>query len=237
MMFLALALLPTAPAMAQVVIYRCTDANGNLTVQNDTPCPAGSRQHKQVIEDVPTAPHAPPPAAAMSMPSPAELPAALDASTMPEVLPDTPLAPLVSPDDAPADVPRLLDSGTPAAERTDVASAEESSAPQPPPPLKVCTTWDQESYFTGSEEPMQRCAPLRTIGVGGNDGIGAGAACEMLTDTCQPVPETVLCDAWLRHLRNEQGKLVFARSDDPDATKAEVERAEAVLKDSTCNTP
>ena len=33
-----------------VVIYRCTNAFGALTVQNDTPCPKGSRQQKQVIE-------------------------------------------------------------------------------------------------------------------------------------------------------------------------------------------
>ncbi len=33
-----------------VVIYRCTDAFGALTVQNDMPCPKGSRQQKQVIQ-------------------------------------------------------------------------------------------------------------------------------------------------------------------------------------------
>ena len=33
-----------------VVIYRCTNAFGALTVQNDMPCPKGSRQQKQVIE-------------------------------------------------------------------------------------------------------------------------------------------------------------------------------------------
>ncbi len=33
-----------------VVIYRCTNAFGALTVQNGTPCPKGSRQQKQVIE-------------------------------------------------------------------------------------------------------------------------------------------------------------------------------------------
>ena len=35
-----------------VVIYRCTDAFGALTVQNDVPCPKGSRQKKEVV-DVP----------------------------------------------------------------------------------------------------------------------------------------------------------------------------------------
>lgn len=37
-----------------VRIYRCTDADGALTVQNDQPCPSGHRQQVQVI-DVPPA--------------------------------------------------------------------------------------------------------------------------------------------------------------------------------------
>ena len=41
---------------AQVVIYRCTDASGARTVQNDEPCPAGSRQERSVIEPPPPMP-------------------------------------------------------------------------------------------------------------------------------------------------------------------------------------
>ena len=43
-------------ARAGVVIYRCTDAFGRLTVQNDVPCPKGSRQRKQVIDTPPPMP-------------------------------------------------------------------------------------------------------------------------------------------------------------------------------------
>ena len=39
---LLLAMLGSTDAHAAVVIYRCTDAFGRLTVQNDTPCPKGS---------------------------------------------------------------------------------------------------------------------------------------------------------------------------------------------------
>jgi len=47
-------LLPMSGAIAQkVVMYRCTDAAGALTVQNDVPCPKGSRQERRVIESVP----------------------------------------------------------------------------------------------------------------------------------------------------------------------------------------
>lgn len=55
----ALALLAAAAPAAtaqQVVIYRCTDASGALTVQNDEPCPAGSREERAIIEPPPPMP-------------------------------------------------------------------------------------------------------------------------------------------------------------------------------------
>ena len=54
-----LAVVPAVPAHAQshqVVIYRCTDAVGNVTLQNDVACPAGTRQHRQVIDAPPPLP-------------------------------------------------------------------------------------------------------------------------------------------------------------------------------------
>ena len=41
---------------SSVIIYRCTDAFGALTVQNDTPCAKGARQQKQVIQSPPPMP-------------------------------------------------------------------------------------------------------------------------------------------------------------------------------------
>ena len=71
--------LPSGPAEAQqVVIYRCTDATGALTVQNDEPCPAGSRQERSVVDPPPPmpvyVPQTPPPA---RTPPPAPAPAAV----------------------------------------------------------------------------------------------------------------------------------------------------------------
>ena len=40
-------------AHGQVVIYRCTDASGALTIQNNTPCPKGSTQQRRVVEAAP----------------------------------------------------------------------------------------------------------------------------------------------------------------------------------------
>ncbi|HVI25306.1 MAG TPA: DUF4124 domain-containing protein [Xanthomonadaceae bacterium] len=38
------------PARTSIVIYRCTDLYGRLTVQNDVPCPKNTRQEKQVVD-------------------------------------------------------------------------------------------------------------------------------------------------------------------------------------------
>ena len=40
----------------EVVIYRCTDASGALTVQNGEPCPKGSREERSVVEPAPAMP-------------------------------------------------------------------------------------------------------------------------------------------------------------------------------------
>jgi hypothetical protein len=46
-----------APASAQqTVIYRCTDAKGAVTMQNDKPCAPGTRQEVRNVGALPTAP-------------------------------------------------------------------------------------------------------------------------------------------------------------------------------------
>ncbi len=257
------AMFATAPARAQTTLYRCTDAGGNLTIQS-APCPAGTEERKQVVNDLPSAPPeaaprpstlpepewqiAPAEPAPLSTPLPALAPAQAPASE-PAAMP-TPGQPIVRAipletrsdgigvgGDSVSDF-QLLDSGTPLAEREptpdDPAAGDADAEATPPPPLYACRTWDNDSYFGERAEPPPRCAPLQTIGIGGNPGIGAGSACEMRDDTCTAVPEAQLCDAWLRHLRDEQAKLVFARSDDPAATRAGIERIEALLDASNC---
>ena len=56
---------------ADLVIYRCTDVSGAVTVQNDQRCPVGSREERRVIDDAPTAPPPPPP---QNPPAPAPVP-------------------------------------------------------------------------------------------------------------------------------------------------------------------
>ncbi|WP_111265286.1 DUF4124 domain-containing protein [Marilutibacter maris] len=252
--WLAAALLAPA-AHAQTVLYRCTDADGNLTIQNGTPCPPGTQERKQVVGELPSAPPQPPPRRSLPEPEwqlpppesrPAPPPPAPAAAVEPALpAPGQPLlrpVPLtVESDDIGSikDAPGfgLLDSGTPSAEREPVVDADADTAVEAPtpPPLQACRSWDNDLYYSEAEEPPTRCMPLRTTGIGGQAGFGAGSACEVVTDTCAAVPAEQLCEAWLRRLRDEQAKLVFARSDDPAATRVEIARIEGVLKDSGCH--
>lgn len=43
-------------AQAQLVIYRCTDASGAVTIQNDVPCPAGQQQQIRTVDPPPPLP-------------------------------------------------------------------------------------------------------------------------------------------------------------------------------------
>jgi hypothetical protein len=97
---LSLSVIAFFPARAEVVIYRCTDAGGAITVQNDTPCPNGSKQTRRVVE-TPTSSATPAyvetpaiaPAPIPTIPAPMPQPVATPASTIPdgERLPPPPL--------------------------------------------------------------------------------------------------------------------------------------------------
>lgn len=68
-----LVLLCCAPVLAQdTVIYRCTAANGAVTLQNDRPCPAGTRQEMRRVGALPAAPPPTAAAPATSRPPPPE---------------------------------------------------------------------------------------------------------------------------------------------------------------------
>ena len=93
-------LLPCAsaslPAQDRTTIYRCTDASGALTVQNDQPCPAGHRQEIQVIDVPPPLPAHVPREEVMPEVVAAEeamLQAAIEAAVPPPVAPGDRVAP------------------------------------------------------------------------------------------------------------------------------------------------
>lgn len=207
---LGLALSALAPASAQgVVIYRCTDANGALTIQNGTPCPKGSKQERRVMEAAPSSPAAPfvlPP----SSPPPVRVPPALRTP---------PLAP------SPATPPP--------AEESEVAVADADRLP--PPWLYECRTHDDDSYLSENGEPKPRCVTLSTTGLGGVIESGNNtSACEMKIDQCQRVPDGALCEAWRRRLRSAESALRYGASEDRAKAQAEAQRLTRVLRESTC---
>jgi hypothetical protein len=196
----------TAPA--QVVIYRCTDASGALTVQNDQPCPKGSRQVRSVIDPPPPLPAYTPQAPAVATPAtPARTTTPRSATQA-----DAPARPRVPLPAALADAERL-----------------------PPPPIFQCNTWDNDSYISEDPEPKPRCVPLQTTGLGGNPDKGAGAACEMKYDQCQRVADRAACDGWARRQREIESAWRFSRGDARSALQEEFTRVARILSDTTCS--
>lgn len=104
----------------------------------------------------------------------------------------------------------------------------------PPPPLFECRTWDDRRYLGDVGPPPERCAPLQTTGIGGAAGMGAGSACELVTDACEPVAEALLCESWQRRLREAETALRFGRFESRQAAQTEVARVEQVARESTC---
>lgn len=208
---LSLALLSLAGAAQaqQVTIYRCTDASGALTVQNDVPCPKGSKQDKRVIGAAPTS--ATPPSFVTPIAQPASAP--------------PPTAP-ASPPAMPAAVP-----APPATQAAPAATAAASDR-LPPPVLFECRTFDNDRYLSDKGDQPERCAPLQTVDV--NGGPGAGAACQMVTDQCQRIADGALCESWKQRLRQAESQLRFGPNDQRATAQADVERMTRIVRESAC---
>lgn len=192
------------PARAGVVIYRCTDANGAVTVQNDKPCPKGTQQTRRVLDT----------------PSPSATPPSYIET--PSVAPE-PVVPVPEPEPKPlATMPASTTSTIPDDERL------------PPPPIFECTTFDNDHYLSDDGTPSERCVGLEITGIGDGAAPGVGAACQKQTDTCQRVPDGGACDAWKRREREARASLMFGRAEDRDKNEAEYERVQRVVTESTC---
>ncbi len=198
-----------SPGMAQgrMVIYRCTDASGALTVQNDTACPSGSRQERSVID--------PPPPMPAYVPTPAQVAAR----------PAVPVA-AVAATDAEAAAERPVDAGT-----SRVAPGDRL----PPPPLYQCNTWDNDSYLSEDPAPAPRCVRLLTTGPGGDPSLGAGEACEMKYDQCQRIPDGAACGGWTRRQREIESTWRYARAGDKPPLQENFLRVGRILAETTCS--
>lgn len=200
-------------AAQRIVMYRCTDAQGAVILQNDKPCPKGSKQEKRVVQ-------APPPPAAT--PSPA-LPALTPVESTTSAASPVPTSPSTPPAPSPS-APAL-----PAGPGT-TAAVERS----PPPVLYRCSTYDQQRYFSETGSPEPRCVPLQTIGLDGNPDTGVGQACEMVTDTCKRVADESLCTAWQLRLRDAESAVGFGKPELAEASNAELDRLGKIVRESAC---
>ncbi|MCY7354191.1 MAG: DUF4124 domain-containing protein, partial [Lysobacter sp.] len=162
-----------AIAANNVVIYRCTEADGALTIQNNVPCPKGTRQERRVI--------APPPAA-------------------PAYVPVVPVRPVSRPTPAPAAAVAATTPATPV-----IADADRL----PPPELFRCNTYDNDSYLSDIGTPAPRCVRLNTTGIDGSADMGAGAACQMVTDQCDRVADGAICASWTQRRKQVEAAWKF----------------------------
>lgn len=195
-----------AGAARQIVIYRCTDAAGRVTIQNDVACPKGTKQQRQAIE-------APPP------PVPAHVPAP------PEAAADT------TPP-ATAEKPEQPTQPTQAADDADGAD-DAPLVPGPPPQLYACRTWDERDLLTEDATPAERCAPLQVVAADGSARSDA-AACEKVADQCEAVPAESLCTAWQRRVDEAEFRWRFAGAKQDDDRRRDYEALKARLAQSNC---
>lgn len=196
--------LGTPPARAEVVIYRCTDASGALTLQN-SPCPKGMKQEQRTMQGVNTVPMAPG---------------------------STPTAPATPPSTLPASTTTAPRAAAPPSLPTPTVSTDVRRLP--PPILFQCTTHDKDTYVTEDVEPASRCVNLRTVGLDGNPQAGAGQACEVVRDTCARVPDGALCDAWKKRRDETEVAFRFARRENAERNRADYERVARIVAESSC---
>ncbi|WP_242112671.1 DUF4124 domain-containing protein [Luteimonas aquatica] len=207
--FVLLALASPLAAHAQngdVVIYRCTDAKGKLTIQNGTPCPKGAKQEKRTIQGPTVVPAYTPPPKAPAPPAPAK------------------------PEATPAAAQQAS-----AAQQSPPQTAEKAPPAErlPPPPIFQCNTWDNDSYLSENGDPKPRCVTLTTTDLNGAP-VSPGAACEMKTDQCQRVPDGQACEAWKKREREVESTWRHARAEDKQSLQEEFARVTQIYADSKC---
>jgi hypothetical protein len=197
-------------AQRRIVIYRCTDAAGGVTIQNDVACPKGTTQQRQAI-DAPT-------------PMPAYVPRE---ERMPEVV-------AAERADEAAAIAAAVRPATPEDAKAAARGAGAAPAkPGPPPALYACRAWDQSESLTEDAAPVERCAPLQVVGV---DGVARAdaTACEKVADQCAAVPPESLCQAWRRRVDEAEFRWKFAGAKQDDARRREYELLRATLAHSDC---
>lgn len=222
-------------AMAdEPIVFRCTDADDNVTVQGK-PCPAGSHQVIQRMNAAPSRAEVsvstPVPSAAPVVPAQLVSPA-----PMPPQIPGKaqPMERMIS---EAYEVPRgtaILDSTTLPKPGDEVPG--EGPAKPPLPPIYQCQGQDGGRYLHELEPAPPTCVLLSVTALGGQTPLNA-ASCEVIRDTCEPLPEDQRCNAWQQRFRNARGRERFASPGTAAAATTERQRLENVLSESNCAVP
>jgi|GEM_PF-73440 len=242
-----------APSGPATMIYRCTDAHGEMTVQN-APCPAGSRTDKRAVQGVASMPlpgKAPAASAAPTSPAPADaqdapvtanqaestrssaiaVPPQEEAQTLQTIGGMTLIEdPTLHKDDAAADALAGRSNTTNAAVEAPAGMVTGTA----PPILFQCTTYDQGTYLTEDTNPQSRCAPLKTVGLDGNPFGGAGQACQVIHDVCARVPDQRLCSAWKKRLGETEVAARYAKPENEARNQADYLRVLRIVNDAGC---
>lgn len=230
-----------SPALADdSIVFRCTDADDNVSVQS-TPCPKGSHQIMQRMSAGPSraetsvSTSATPPAPPPSAPPPTPMPAAPATAGVP-LIPGTQI-PMERTISEAYQVERgnaILDSAN--LPRPGDAKEEADASKPPLPAIFQCQRADGGRYLHELEPSPAHCEMLNVTGLGGVTPVNA-ASCEVVRDECQEIAEADRCGAWQQRFRNARGQESFASADRKAAASAERARLQAVLEASNCPVP
>lgn len=228
----------TFPAMADDgIVFRCTDADDNVTVQGK-PCPAGSNQVIQRMNAAParaevsvstSATPTPP-----SAPTPPSRPLAPTALPPQELGKARPMERVISEAYQTPSGTAILDSAS-LAKPGDVTANGTSDKP-PLPEIYQCQGRDGGGYLHEREPAPPHCELMSVTGLGGVTPVNA-ASCEVIRDDCNALPEDQRCSAWQQRFRDARGRERFASPDSLAAASAERTRLQAVLEASNCAVP
>lgn len=220
------------------IVFRCTDADDNVTVQGK-PCPAGSHQVIQRMNAAPARSEvsvstsitpAPPPVE----PAPPAAPA--PAAALPAQVPGQarPIERMISEAYQVPTGTAILDSANLPKPGDD---APVDGPPKPPlPDIFQCQNKEGGRYLHELEPAPPHCELLSVTGLGGNTPVNA-ASCEVIRDDCEPISEDQRCTAWQQRFRDARGRERFASPGNAAAATAERERLQAVLAQSSCAVP
>lgn len=236
-LLLAALLCASAAALADdVVLFRCTDADGALTVQN-APCPAGSSQRIERF----VAPASPQPPATADTAAHAATAPVVDPAAAADMLRHAPL-PILQGDvqtSVDAEGSAILDSDVVRRQAQQEAAAAKDApavAKAPLPEIYQCQGSDGNRYLHEREPAPPHCVLMTVTGLGGNTPVNA-AGCEVIRDQCEAIADAQRCSSWQQRFRDARGSERFAAPENKARATAERERLQAILTDSDCAVP